>query len=339
MGRIFEKGFLSPAGDITFIKMKSLSFSEFLGAFHVRDLYVKTDLFGASEASNYDDLRKFYKLYTVVGGYPAIVQKVIENENLFDVATQIEELVRIFCEESRRYFQEIEAISLLQNLLSGVASLLMKEKKGHINFNTELQSLSYGVNTNKKMISRAVAWLLNSGIIDSCSCYNDCKFDQSRINTRFYFSDLGIANYFYSKVAKQQSDKVGQLAENFAYLAIEHIIANQNIIHDTPHFGTYGQDGEIDFMYFVRSKGNLISIAVEVKEGKVSGKTAQKLLNDKKINYLVYAKGNSNGGKDDQILTIPLTLLGRFNIFDFVQDDVSLERQQFSSLINELKKF
>lgn len=339
LGKILEHGFFSPAGDLTYIKMYSLSFREFLGVFGERVLYERVDLFGNSNAEDYERLKKLYTLYSISGGYPVVIKKMLETNSLASAKTEIKELIRIFCEESRRYFTEIEDITLFEGLLLGVASLLLREKRGHLNFSKELQSLSYGVETNKKMIDRAMAWLLNSGIIEGCDCYNDCNFDQSHPNMRFYFSDLGIANYFYTKVANDNSNRVGKLAENFAYLCIKNSIKTQNIIDFEPHFGTYGKDGEIDYLYFIRCNNKRKSVAVEVKSGSDVGTTARLLCDKKKIDYLVYAKGDSYGGRNKQIFTIPLALLGRFNIFDFVKDDIKEEENSFVEFLKDLNKF
>ena len=49
-----------------------------------------------------------------------------------------------------------------------------------------------------------------------------------------------------------------------------------------------------------------------------------KLLKSGKISYLINAKVATHGGIRDNIYSVPLPLLGRFNIFDYIPDDNSL---------------
>ena len=73
-----------------------------------------------------------------------------------------------------------------------------------------------------------------------------------------------------------------------------------------PVFGTY-KGGELDFV--VQSLRDSLRYAVEVKSGKHAGNTAKKVLEDGKADRLLYLKGNTKGGVEGKIITIPIYLL------------------------------
>ena len=52
--------------------------------------------------------------------------------------------------------------------------------------------------------------------------------------------------------------------------------------------------------------------AVEVKAGKNSGKTALDALEKKKVDYILYTKGNTHGGTVEKIVTIPIYGIAKY---------------------------
>ena len=54
-----------------------------------------------------------------------------------------------------------------------------------------------------------------------------------------------------------------------------------------------------------------------MKYGKSPGVTAKKLIDEKAVDYLIYAKVETNGGKSGNIITIPLFLLDKFDVNDY----------------------
>ncbi|MBQ3420102.1 MAG: AAA family ATPase [Romboutsia sp.] len=100
---VMRKEFWSPMGDIDFLEIKPLSFTEFINALNLDNEYNSLDLFGSSPSEQYDLIYDKYKDYTIVGGYPEVVCEYIEN-GLDNIDGLFEKLLRVFCEESARYF-------------------------------------------------------------------------------------------------------------------------------------------------------------------------------------------------------------------------------------------
>ncbi len=69
--------------------------------------------------------------------------------------------------------------------------------------------------------------------------------------------------------------------------------------------------GELDF--FVRSLLDYKNYGIEVKSTDAAAKTAKRLLEDGKLDYLYLLKGDTKGGisEDGKIYTVPLYLADR----------------------------
>ena len=79
---------------------------------------------------------------------------------------------------------------------------------------------------------------------------------------------------------------------------------------ETPAFATLEQ-GEIDF--YVKSLKTQKTYAIEVEAGKKNSKTVQMILEKEKADYVIYAKGNTHGGIKDNVHTIPIYGIGKYD--------------------------
>ena len=131
-----------------------------------------------------------------------------------------------------------------------------------------------------------------------------------KAKTRCYFMDIGLANYFLTKSGVPKAAISGIINENFVYFDLRRRIAHPSeIALEPPAFATLG-NGEIDF--YVKELASERTYAVEVKSGKNSGKTATEVLEKKKADYVLYAKGNTCGGTADNTITIPIYGISKF---------------------------
>jgi hypothetical protein len=205
--------------------------------------------------------------------------------------------------------------AVYENIFSGVARILAKEKKGFDadSFSEELQGIvvkDYSSNITKATINRAIDWLYSSGIIGFAGKLPECNILDFKAKARCFFLDIGLANYFLIKAGVPKATVSGIINENFVYLDLRRRIAHPSeIALETPAFATLG-NGEIDF--YVKELASERTYAVEVKSGKNSGKTAAEALEKKKADYVLYAKGNTCGGKADNTITIPIYGISKF---------------------------
>ena len=315
LGRTMEPDFFLPAGDMDHMVMESMTFDEFLDVFDEQELYEKIDLYGKGRTEDYKKLMEYYEIYQKIGGYPAVVACYAEYRDLNKCMGLIGDLINVFADESKRYFEDIIDINMFQKLFNAIALLMMQEKLGIRDLTAELSKIAYqeeSGRTTKKMINHAISWLQESHIIGYASKAVDCDYKQIKDNSRYYFLDTGIAYYFLSRTGAPYDVIKGLLAENFVYLVLRRRIENTHEIAGlVPWFASYEKiKGELDF--YVRSLVDYKNYGIEVKSTDASAKTARKLLEDGKLDYLYLLKGETMGGiADGRIFTVPLCLADR----------------------------
>lgn len=316
LGKTLSNEFWTPTGDIYNLTITTLSFEEF--ALVAGTEITNIDLYGNSEKESYQKLQSLFKIYTTIGGYPAVVKEYIATHSIDKSVLILENIIELFCNESKRYFTDILDISIFNDIFCSITRILLKEKKGldSSSLNEELQKLivhDYTSNINKTICNRAINWIYHSGIIGYCGKVIDCNPLDFKPRNRCYFMDLGITNYYCRKIGANKENMIGLLNENFVYLELyKRTRRLKEIAFETPAFAVDG-DGELDF--FVKSLLDERKYGIEVKSGKDSGNTARRVLKNKKIDYLVYTKGDTLGGIKDNIYTIPIYLFSKF-IFD-----------------------
>lgn len=312
LGKTLEPGYFMPAGDVEMMTMQPLSFEEFLDAFERRDLYETVDLYGKSDHKQYAELKSLYEIYCQIGGYPAVVNEYLNKQDIIACEGILDGLIQIFISESEHYFDSILEINLLEQLFPAVAQTMLKEKKGSKDLITDLSKIVFKEESNrisKKSINHSLAWLYHSHIIRYCGMVVEGNILDAVQNVRFYFNDLGICRYFLDRAGANPGDIAGIINENFVYQYLERFVNQRMIAGVQPMFATY-KEGELDF--FVNSRIDFCNYGIEVKSGKSEGKTANRMLEDRKIDYVYFMKGDTYGGiADGKKYTVPVYLMGR----------------------------
>ena len=315
LGRILNREFKYSAGDLDSLEIHTLDFREFLMALDKEDLYQELDLYGESPEEVYKNLADLYKIYTKIGGYPAVILRYLESGSVEEANTELLKIIKLFTNESKRYFDDILDDEVYDNIFSSVARVLVKEKKGfdEDSFSEELQNIvvkDYSSNISKTSVNRAIDWLYSSGIIGFAGKIKDCNILDFKPKSRCYFMDVGLTSYFLIHIGCSESDVSGIVNENFVFLDLKRrIVPPGEIALETPAFATMGR-GEIDF--YLKSLRTRKTYAIDVKTGKNQSKTVQDILDKRKADYVVYAKGNRHGGVRDNIYTIPIYGIGKF---------------------------
>lgn len=315
LGRILNKEFRYSAGDMTALEIYTLSFEEFLDALGKKEQFLKLDIFGSGEDADYQDISEQYRIYTQIGGYPSVVLKYLSGASVKECQDELQEIIRLFTNESRRYFDDILDYEAYGNLFCSIARVLVKEKKGldEDSFSEELQRIvakDYSSNLGKAAVNRAMDWLYSSGIIGFAGKITNCNILDFRAKARCYFMDTGLTSFFLKQIGCMDSDIEGFVNENFVYLDLKRRSgASIELAFEMPAFATWGK-GELDF--YTKSLNSGKTYAIEVKAGKNSAKTAMEVLDKGKADYLLLAKGSTHGGIADRIYTIPVYGISKF---------------------------
>lgn len=316
LGRILHADFIFSAGDLTALRVETLTFEEFAEAAGLGKRFEHLELYGGSAPDEYRTMSELYETYCQIGGYPAVVTEYFQTKSLLKCREKLEDVIRLFCSESTRYFEDILDEAVYDNLFCSMARILLREKKGldADSFSENLQKLvihDYDSNISKAVCNRAINWLQSAGILDFAGKVMECKILDFKARCRCFFTDLGLTRYFLRKIGADNSAIEGLVQENYVFLELRRRQERlQELALEMPAFATY-QGGEIDF--FVKSLiGSEKIYAVEVKHGKGQASTGQRALKDKKVDYLLLLKGNTLGGNTDSVYTVPIYLFSKF---------------------------
>lgn len=320
LGKTLDREYFLPAGDIKKLTLYTLSFAEFLDALGKGDSYEEVSLYGESEHETYDELKACYDIYCQIGGYPAVIRKYLETEDIDACQETMIEIIAIFIDESQRYFKDILEINLFEQIFPAIAQTMVREKKGISDLITELSSIVYQEDSGratKTSINRVIGWLYRSHIIGFCGQANDANPMTVSTNRRFYFMDLGVCRHFLDMAGADLAAIRGILGENFVYIDLVKRIKKRQIAGAAPMFGLY-KEGEIDFI--LNNRKNYKTYGIEVKAGRSVGPTARQLLKDNKVEAVYFLKGDTYGGIEDYKVTVPLYMMGRVS-FDYVRGE------------------
>ncbi len=287
-----------------------------LTTFGLHEAYAGMGLYRTQHSEELARLSELFELYLEIDGYPAVVTEYLETKSKEKSREKLEDVIYLFCTESTRYFEDILDMAVYDNIFCCVARILAREKKGldKDNFSESLQKLvvhDYDSNISKSVCNRAIMWLQSAGILDFAGKISECRVMDFKGRCCCYFTDLGLAYYFFRKIGASSSDMQGMLHENFVFLELRRRAERlKEIALETPAFATY-KGGEIDFL--VKSLlGKESLYALEVKSGKNTAPTGLKALEDGKVDYLLLLKGNTQGGQAGNVFTIPVFLFQKF---------------------------
>lgn len=319
LGRLLAKEFFLPAGDLESVTLETLTFAEFAEVFGQREIYDSVDLFGGADAKQYEALKECYDLYQRIGGYPSVIKVYLEYKSYERCDEELARLMGIFTNESKRYFDDVMETETFEKLFHGIAVTLIREKQGVRDLVEDLSKIVYKGESGrftKKMINHAIGWLRASHIIAYASKSIDCDYLNIKENSRFYFLDVGIAQYFVKRAGADETTVKSIVAENFVYLTLLRRMPRE-IAGNAPWFAFFEKTkGELDF--YVRSLMDNKNYGIEVKSTDAQAKTARALFDARKLDYVYYLKGGSNGGiaEGGRIMTVPIYLADRIS-FDF----------------------
>lgn len=315
LGRIYEPEFRYSSGDVTGIRIYTLSFEEFLLAVD-EELYQSYQKIETEQDPEvYERLKEKYDCYCQIGGYPSVVRTYIQTHDREECRSELVRIIDTFMNESIRYFTDVLDTQVFTDIFLSVCRILSREKKGleEDSISEELQKLvtrDYSSNISKAVCNRAISWLHFSGIIGFCARITEMDILNFKPGCRCYFMDLGLASYYLERMGEKKAEIAGTLNENFVYINLKkRQDFPEEIAFEMPAFATY-KGGEVDFL--VQGLASAVRYVLEVKAGKNTGNTARKALENGKANRLLYLKGNTKGGVDGKIETVPIYLLEKY---------------------------
>lgn len=140
--------------------MDTLSYEEFLEAAGKRSVNEEISLYGEGKPEEYDELKRWYEIYLKIGGYPAVIKSYLETQNIEKCRIELGNIIRIFIDESERYFDDVLEVNLFEQIFPAVVQSMIKEKKGSSDLITELSSIIFKEDSDKstkRSVNQAIA--------------------------------------------------------------------------------------------------------------------------------------------------------------------------------------
>lgn len=310
LGKTLNSKYFKPVGNTKEIEMMSLSFHEFCRANNSEKLLDNIDIYGKSASKEYEALTSLYRVYTKIGGYPAVVREYIKSKDMHMCNSIIENIVQRFTEESASYFNNDKCMVVFNNVYKAAFMMMSKEKKGTAS--KDVQDVTDFVirdtkeHVSRKEINQVLAWLKYSKIIGSCDLYNQGNVNDMLSERRFYFMDCGIANYIAGLTPISNDAVQGIIVENFVYNELYRLYKKHLLKGDKPCCSVYG-NYELDFMLVDKQDK---TYGIEVKSTKSNKHASLDIYKSKGFIDEAYVVEITRGGKGQTCNTIPIYTVG-----------------------------
>ena len=201
---------------------------------------------------------ELFRLYLVVGGMPAAVNKYLESNNLQEVMTMQQDIIRLYKRDiaqydpnNKLYIEEIFNL-IPPELNAKNKRFILKRLNEHAKF---------------ERIEASFLWLTNAGVALPVYNVEEPKMPlllaRSRNLFKLFQSDIGLLACQYAEGIQLRIIK-GDKSINFGSI-YENAVAQELVAHDiVPYYYNNKKRGELDFVVELDSK----VLPIEVKSGK-----------------------------------------------------------------------
>ena len=296
-----------PVGQVNFINMYPMSFSEFLiadGAENLSDYIKSIDEVKPIPDAFYNILYDKLKTYYVTGGFPEVVKAWVESKDPARVDGLLNEIIMSY---EKDFFKHptINDIPKINMIWKSLPSQLAKENKKFL-----YNAVKTGARARE--YENALQWLIDSGLAYKVSrvggpglpinAYEDLSA------FKIYMNDVGIlrkhsglASSAYAESGRLFSEFKGALTENYV---LQSLIPQ---LGATPHYwSVINPSHEVDFIVQIENDIYPIEVKSESNVKATSLKKYKELYSDEtKLRVRI---SMNNLKKDDDMLNIPLFL-------------------------------
>ena len=252
-----------PVGYMDVMDMYPLDMEEFFMAMGISDLVTDSLQQAFEQRQPVDEyvhkkMMELFRLYLIVGGMPAAVQKYIDTRNLQDVMAEQQAIIRLYKRDITKYDKDHKLY--IDDIFDMIPSELNAKNKRFIlkNLNENMKFSRY---------ENSFLWLKDAGV--ALPTYNveepvvPLKLSRSRNLFKLFQSDIGLLACQYAEgiqlriINDEKSIKFGSIFEN--------AVAQELQAHgfELYYFNSKKQ-GELDFI--VEKGGH--TLPIEVKSGK-----------------------------------------------------------------------
>lgn len=252
-----------PVGYMGVKDMYPLDFEEFISCVGINDAVIGALREAWQNRTAVDEfihgkILELFRLYLVVGGMPAAVNKYLESNNLQEVMTVQQDIIRLYKRDiaqydpnNKLYIEEIFNL-IPPELNAKNKRFILKRLNEHAKF---------------ERIEASFLWLTNAGVALPVYNVEEPKMPlllaRSRNLFKLFQSDIGLLACQYAEGIQLRIIK-GDKSINFGSI-YENAVAQELVAHDiVPYYYNNKKRGELDFVVELDSK----VLPIEVKSGK-----------------------------------------------------------------------
>ena len=252
-----------PVGYMGVKDMYPLDFEEFISSVGINAAIIGSLHEAWQNRSAVDEfvhgkIMELFRLYLVVGGMPAAVSKYIENNNLQEVMTVQQDIIRLYKRDIAKYDPNNKLY--IEEIFNLIPPELNAKNKRFI-----LKRLNE--HTKFDRVENSFLWLTNAGVALPVYNIEEPKMPlllaRSRNLFKLFQSDIGLLACQYAEGIQMRIIK-GDKDINFGSI-YENAVAQELVAHGIiPYYYNNKKRGELDFIIELNNK----VLPIEVKSGK-----------------------------------------------------------------------
>lgn len=252
-----------PVGYMGVKDMYPLDFEEFISSVGINAAIIGSLHEAWQNRSAVDEfvhgkIMELFRLYLVVGGMPAAVSKYIENNNLQEVMTVQQDIIRLYKRDIAKYDPNNKLY--MEEIFNLIPPELNAKNKRFI-----LKRLNE--HTKFDRVENSFLWLTNAGVALPVYHVEEPKIPlllaRSRNLFKLFQSDIGLLACQYAEGIQMRIIK-GDKDINFGSI-YENAVAQELVAHGIiPYYYNNKKRGELDFIIELNNK----VLPIEVKSGK-----------------------------------------------------------------------
>ena len=252
-----------PVGYMGVKDMYPLDFEEFISCVGINDTVIGALREAWQNRTAVDEfihgkILELFRLYLVVGGMPAAVNKYLESNNLQEVMTVQQDIIRLYKRDIAQY--DLNNKLYIEEIFNLIPPELNAKNKRFI-----LKRLNEHAKFER--IEASFLWLTNAGVALPVYNVEEPKMPlllaRSRNLFKLFQSDIGLLASQYAEGIQMRIIK-GDKDINFGSI-YENAVAQELVAHGiVPYYYNNKKRGELDFVIELEGK----VLPIEVKSGK-----------------------------------------------------------------------
>ena len=186
--------FLQISDKVENLRMEPLDFQEFYDC-----LQENEDLLGVDKQkiSILEKVKASYRLYRIIGGYPEIVIMYLKDKDVEKCQRMIKKYMERWGCEIRRYIPDIRENAYVEKIFHILALLMIQNKAIKQELSGVMEDITGSDKEEVGLMIRTINFLEEIGIVD---------YDADEGKNQYYFSDMGVANYYLSRTGATREE-------------------------------------------------------------------------------------------------------------------------------------